>query len=192
MDDGTVLVAFELPEAVSATTVSVVGDFNGWTAQTHPLTPVEGGFRADIALPAGDRWRFRYLLDGQRWENDWAADDYVPNGFGDDDSVVDLTNPTGLSLAALAGPAQPAADTAPAAETAPAADGAADAGASAADIDPAAGVEAAARRPGLLRRWWHRVTARWSRRTDRRSRAAADEPRDLAEADAETQFVVPV
>jgi len=28
------------------------------------------------------------LIDDERWENDWAADDYVPNGFGGDNSVV--------------------------------------------------------------------------------------------------------
>ena len=42
-------------------------------------------------LPPGRAYRFRYLLDGHRWENDWDADAYVPNGFGSDDSVVDLT-----------------------------------------------------------------------------------------------------
>ena len=44
-----------------------------------------------VGLDAGRAYRFRYLLDGQRWENDWAADAYQPNDFGGDDSVVDLT-----------------------------------------------------------------------------------------------------
>ena len=42
-------------------------------------------------MAAGRAYRFRYLLDGHRWENDWAADAYKPNDFGADDSVVDLT-----------------------------------------------------------------------------------------------------
>jgi hypothetical protein len=92
-EDGMVLVRFELPATVSATTVSVCGDFNGWRAEAHPLTRLDDGrFRTDVALPAGERYRFRYLLDGQRWENDPLADDYVPNGFGAEDSVVDLTD----------------------------------------------------------------------------------------------------
>jgi len=33
---------------------------------------------------------FRYLVDGERWENDWAADAYVPNPFGGEDSVVEV------------------------------------------------------------------------------------------------------
>ena len=44
-----------------------------------------------VDLDAGRAYRFRYLLDGQRWDNDWAADAYVANDFGGDDSVVDLT-----------------------------------------------------------------------------------------------------
>jgi hypothetical protein len=36
----------------------------------------------------GRAYRFRYLLDGVRWENDWHADDYVLNVHGSHDSVV--------------------------------------------------------------------------------------------------------
>ncbi len=65
-----------------------------------------GGFSLTVDLDAGRIYRFRYLLDGQRWDNDWAADAYVPNSFGGDDSVVDLT--------ALAEAVPPAAKKAPA------------------------------------------------------------------------------
>ena len=41
-----------------------------------------------------------HLLDGDRWDNDWAADAYVRNDFAGDDSVVDLT-----ALAAAVPPA---------------------------------------------------------------------------------------
>jgi hypothetical protein len=27
-------------------------------------------------------------VDGERWENDWAADAYAPNAFGTEDSVA--------------------------------------------------------------------------------------------------------
>jgi hypothetical protein len=105
LDDETVLVAFELPAAVAATSVNLVGEFNGWSPAKHPLHLLDdGSFRTELPLPAGHRWRFRYLLDGERWENDWAADDYVPNGLGADDSVVDLTDAAGIPLAAVARP----------------------------------------------------------------------------------------
>ena len=64
-----------------------------------------------VSLDAGRAYRFRYLLDGQRWDNDWAADAYQPNDFGGDDSVVDLT--------ALAEAVPPAAKKAPAKKEAP-------------------------------------------------------------------------
>ncbi|MFN8080760.1 MAG: isoamylase early set domain-containing protein [Kineosporiaceae bacterium] len=93
LDDGSVLVAFELPAAVAAESVSLVGEFNDWSPAANPLARQDDGhFRTELRLPAGQRARFRYLLDGRRWENDWAADDYVPNGLGADDSVVDLTD----------------------------------------------------------------------------------------------------
>ena len=45
-------------------------------------------FTAVVELEPGRTYRYRYLLDGCRWENDWAADAYVPNDFGAEDSLV--------------------------------------------------------------------------------------------------------
>jgi hypothetical protein len=47
-------------------------------------------FVLTITIPTGRTYRFRYLLDDERWENDWAADAYVPNEHGGDDSQLDL------------------------------------------------------------------------------------------------------
>jgi len=41
-------------------------------------------------FPAGNSYRFRYLLDGGHWENDWAADACAPNPFGTEDSAVNV------------------------------------------------------------------------------------------------------
>jgi hypothetical protein len=48
----------------------------------------DGSFSRTVSLKPGKEFRFRYLLDGERWENDWAADKYVPNVFSTEDSVV--------------------------------------------------------------------------------------------------------
>jgi 1,4-alpha-glucan branching enzyme len=48
----------------------------------------DGSFTLTLSLQAGREYRYRYLLDGERWENDWAADGYTPNPFGSDDSLV--------------------------------------------------------------------------------------------------------
>lgn len=72
-----------------ATEVSVCGEFNEWDPSKHPLKKRrDGRFTATVMLLAGQRYRFRYLVDGTRWENDHAADEYVRNEFGEDDSVV--------------------------------------------------------------------------------------------------------
>ena len=57
------------------------------------------GYVAEIVIPTGRTYRFRYLIDNERWQNDWAADSYAPNEFGGDDSVLDLTKPRGSILA---------------------------------------------------------------------------------------------
>jgi CHAD domain-containing protein len=89
---GTVSVTFTLPVAVRATHVAICGEWNGWSAGRDVMARgQDGGFSLTIVLQAGRAYRFRYLLDRQRWENDWDADAYVPNGVGSDDSVVDLT-----------------------------------------------------------------------------------------------------
>jgi 1,4-alpha-glucan branching enzyme len=82
-------VTFELPGEVNAQTVSLCGEFNEWSASAHPMMcRKDGRFSTTISLQAGETYRFRYLLDGERWENDWAADGYAPNNFGTEDSVV--------------------------------------------------------------------------------------------------------
>ncbi len=106
-------VTFTLDPRVGAQTAAVCGEWNDWSASADVMRrDSEGGFSLIVDLEAGRAYRFRYLLDDQRWENDWAADAYLPNSFGGDDSVVDLT--------ALAKAAPPAAKKASAKDAAPA------------------------------------------------------------------------
>ncbi len=89
---GRASVTFTLDPGVGAQTAAVCGEWNDWSADADVMQrDAEGGFSLTVALDAGRAYRFRYLLDDQRWENDWAADAYLPNSFGGDDSVVDLT-----------------------------------------------------------------------------------------------------
>lgn len=48
----------------------------------------DGRCSATLVLLAGQRYRFRYLADSERWENDYAADGHIRNEFGDDSVVV--------------------------------------------------------------------------------------------------------
>jgi hypothetical protein len=84
-------VTFRLPHeaAREAHSVSLVGDFNSWHAEATPMKRLrDGSFTAVVELESGHEYRFRYLLEDGRWENDWHADKYAPNAFGGEDSVV--------------------------------------------------------------------------------------------------------
>ena len=85
-----VKVTFEMPPECRAKTVTLVGDFNGWDKTATPMNKrkKDNVFATSLTLAAGRAYQFRYWLDGSRWENDWSADDYVPNGYGEDNSVV--------------------------------------------------------------------------------------------------------
>jgi hypothetical protein len=86
-DDQLVDVEFRLPGAPDATSVVLVGEFNDWSTDVHQLRrQPDGSWSVVVRLPPG-RHRFRYLVDGDRWENDWDADAYEPNGMGEDNSV---------------------------------------------------------------------------------------------------------
>jgi len=89
---GSVDVTFIHP-VNGADVVTLVGDFNGWADSANPMTIEDGHASCTVALPVGEVHRFRYLIDGTAWANDWAADSYLPNDFGGDDSVVDLRTP---------------------------------------------------------------------------------------------------
>jgi len=84
-------VTFELPAETNAADAVVCGEFNNWSATENPLEKKKDGrFSGTISLKAGNSYRFRYLINGERWENDWEADAYLPNEFGTEDSVVQI------------------------------------------------------------------------------------------------------
>lgn len=71
--------------------VRLMGEFNEWNDGANPLKRrKDGQFSTSLTLPAGRDYRFRYLLNGEVWRNDESADDYLPNPFGTEDSVVRL------------------------------------------------------------------------------------------------------
>lgn len=88
----TCKVTFTLPIEASngVKKVALVGDFNNWDVVSHPLAVnKEGLFSITVTLQQGNEYEFRYLVDDERWENDWAADRYTPSNFGNcDNSVV--------------------------------------------------------------------------------------------------------
>jgi 1,4-alpha-glucan branching enzyme len=84
------LVRFELPPAVWAEEVSLVGEFNNWSETAHSMKrdQDDGAWYVVVELEPGREYQFRYLVNGREWHNDWSADRYVPNPYGGTNSVV--------------------------------------------------------------------------------------------------------
>jgi len=83
-------VTFSLP-APEARQVCLVGEFNAWAHDATPMKKQKSGvFTATVDLETGRAYRYRYFIDGLRYENDYCADWYDPNPYGGDDSVVNV------------------------------------------------------------------------------------------------------
>lgn len=74
--------------------IHVVGDFNQWVTDATPMKPLKNGdFTCTIELSTEqDTYEFRYLMDQTQWENDWAADAYVPNAMTTENSVIQMVS----------------------------------------------------------------------------------------------------
>ena len=73
-----------VPEAKD---VKVVGDFTDWN-EGLPMKKTKTDFKVTVDLPINNSYQFRYLIDGQRWENDREADAYINNGVSSEDNSV--------------------------------------------------------------------------------------------------------
>ncbi|WP_045855822.1 isoamylase early set domain-containing protein [Teredinibacter purpureus] len=77
------------PLTESAKKIYLAGEFNGWDFSSALLKKQkDGSYATTIDLATGQEYEYRYVLDGERWENDYDADKYVPNVCGADNSVV--------------------------------------------------------------------------------------------------------
>ena len=80
-------VTFKLPAEINSQTARIFSEFNNWVGENMTRQKA-GSFSYAITLPAGNKYRFRYLLDDNRWENDPQADGYVPNPYESEDSIL--------------------------------------------------------------------------------------------------------
>ena len=82
-------VTFKMPSELPADSVNLVGEFNEWNLEGIPMKKLkDGSYSATLSLQSGKSYRYRYLLDGAVWENDWEPDAYEPNEFGTENSVL--------------------------------------------------------------------------------------------------------
>lgn len=86
-------VTFYTPAEIEAESVYLVGDFNGWDEDATPMEPLKDGrFKVTVNLDKDREYQFRYLINRAEWHNDWEADNYVPNPFSGDNSVISTAN----------------------------------------------------------------------------------------------------
>ena len=81
------------PETVAdVKEVALLGEFNEWNPSAVLLKKQkDGSYKTTVELEAGREYSFRYLLDGNTWANDEAADKYIPSGVSfEENSVVVL------------------------------------------------------------------------------------------------------
>lgn len=81
MAAGMVNIEFTVPAAIGASYADLVAEFTSWVPlPMDRLT--DGRFSITVRLAAGHTWKYRFLVDGDRWVNDWNALDYVVDDDG--------------------------------------------------------------------------------------------------------------
>jgi len=81
-------VTFKL-DAPSARMVSVVGDFNSWDPEMHPMKKMKDGqWKAALLLPPGT-YEYQFYVDGI-WQVDPNIPQRNPNAFGGENSILQV------------------------------------------------------------------------------------------------------
>tara|TARA_R100001143_G_scaffold63605_1_gene73839 strand:- start:68099 stop:68398 length:300 start_codon:yes stop_codon:yes gene_type:complete len=83
-------VTFSIPKEWAEKKVHIVGDFNDWNEHSDSMELKKGKWVKTLRLKPQTTYRFKYLIDQKRWENDDAADSYITNNFGSEDSVLQI------------------------------------------------------------------------------------------------------
>jgi 1,4-alpha-glucan branching enzyme len=85
----TKLVSFE-HFAPAARVVALVGDFNQWDSSKHPMKLGAGGqWQVAVRLKPGT-YQYKFVVDGDRWEEDAANPNKVVNEHGTSNSLCEV------------------------------------------------------------------------------------------------------
>jgi hypothetical protein len=79
-------------EVPGASTVSVVGDWNGWNPGIDMLKDPEGDgiWEIKLRLDKNNEYRYQFLINGREWVPDPASPVQVDDGFGGINSVLEI------------------------------------------------------------------------------------------------------
>lgn len=82
--------SLEGEQYTNAKSIVLVGDFNLWKIGETPMKKTKGVWSVSLDLETGKNYQFRYLIDGNIWENDPESDGYINSGLGSENSVLSL------------------------------------------------------------------------------------------------------
>lgn len=86
IENGRLMFVFHDDRAYS---VSVAGDFNGWSHVATPLKRNESGlWFTEIVVPRAGRFEYKFIINGQRWIEDPSNGMKAPNNYGGLNSVL--------------------------------------------------------------------------------------------------------
>ena len=86
VENGRLLFVFHDDEADS---VSVAGDFNGWSRVATPLKRKPSGlWSTEIVVPQTGRFAYKFIINGQRWLEDPSNGMKAPDNYGGLNSVL--------------------------------------------------------------------------------------------------------
>lgn len=89
--NGKVRVTFRYPAPSGCKQMHLVGDFNGWDKEKHPLQPDgSGNWTIQLDLDDDQTYAYRFLRDGSYWHNDPQADGSATSQHGGQNSLVRL------------------------------------------------------------------------------------------------------
>lgn len=100
-------VTFSVPfaQAGEPSDLRVLGDFNQWNwEQALKLAPGKESYQGALELAAGQSYEFRYLVNGQQWLNEEAADGYVATPYYSHNCLLQLELPVAAPAAAAKQP----------------------------------------------------------------------------------------
>ncbi len=86
-------VSFKLSkeQALNASGVAIVGDFNNWDPSIDVMKALkDGSFSHAIEMANEAEYHFRYVADQTNWFNEEEADKQIASAFGSINSVIVL------------------------------------------------------------------------------------------------------
>jgi hypothetical protein len=74
---------------LSASNVTIAGDFTNWADGAVPMTKTDKGWMYTTVVPAGTVMKYKFLYGGN-WVQDFRAPDSIDDGFGGKNGLVDV------------------------------------------------------------------------------------------------------